>query len=174
PPSAASAPKSAAAPAPGPAKASPKDSPANAGPAAELKLKWPVGNKYTYRMDIAQNSDIKIAQMPNPIKQEVTMGMVNSMTVLKETENGGRQIEFQFLAQEMDMKMGEQSLSFDSKGESANDAQNPIAGPLRKLIGSKLKYLVDAAGKVEKIEGADELIKKLTSGGNAMGTQMMK
>jgi len=140
-----------------------------------LKLKWPVGNRYIYRMDIAQNQDIKIAQMPNSMKQEVNMGMNHALTVLKETEGGGHELELEFLAQEMDLKMGDMVMNFDSKSDSLNDAQNPFAGPMRKLIGSKLKYLMSADNKVEKIEGIGEFIKKLTAGGSpqaAMVTQM--
>lgn len=148
---------------------------ASTAPAAEagaengvrLQVKWPVGNRYIYRMDLEQNSTNNIPQMPRPMQQTVTMAMTYAINVLKETENGGRELEMEFLANEMEIKMGEQiMMAFDSK-ETKDAPQNPIAAPFRKMIGSKVKIQVDSTGKVERVVGLDEWLNSLAADGAA-------
>src|SRR5262245_24867151 len=57
--------------------------------AVEMKLKWPVGNRYTYRTEIDQDIQMKMPQMPNPMHQQVTMGQNYALSVLKETPDAG-------------------------------------------------------------------------------------
>jgi hypothetical protein len=64
------------------------------------------------------------------------------------------------------MRMGDQvMLKFDSQADPKDDAGNPIAVMMRKLVGAKVRILTDAAGKIEKIEGAKELKEKLAADG---------
>src|SRR5262245_4774437 len=96
-----------------------KRAPAAPTEAVELKMKWPVGNRYTYRMDIDQDIQIKMGQMPNPMHQQVAMGQNYALSVLKDTPEGGHEVEFEFISMEMDMRMNDKPMmSFDSKGES--------------------------------------------------------
>jgi hypothetical protein len=127
-----------------------------------LRAKWPVGNRYTYRLDLDQHVTNHIPQMPKPMQQDVTMGMTYALSVDQATANDGREISLEFLANEMEVKMGEQTvISFDSKESGKSDAQNPFAAPFRKMIGSKVKMLMNAKGEVEKV-AADEWRKSVT------------
>src|SRR6267142_1779909 len=54
----------------------------------ELKLKWPVGNRYIQRMDIVQSSEMTVPQAPQPVKQDVTMGGRSVMTFDSKGEAG--------------------------------------------------------------------------------------
>ena len=129
-----------------------------------LKVKWPVGARYVYRMDLDQHSTNKIPQMPQGIQQDVTMAMTYALSVVKETAGGGRELEMEFLANEMEVKMGPQvMISFDSKENSSNDAKNPLVAPFRKMIGSKLRMQVDADGKVEQVIGLQEWTDRLSA-----------
>ena len=129
-----------------------------------LKVKWPVGARYVYRMDLDQHSTTKFPQMPQGMKQDVTMAMTYALSVVKETADGGRDLEMEFLANEMEVKMGAQVvMSFDSKEDSSRDAQNPLAAPYRKMIGSKLHLQVDADGKVEQMVGLQEWIDRMSA-----------
>ena len=58
-------------------------------------------------------------------------------------------------------------MSFDSSQDTAADGGNPVAGVMRKLVGAKIKMLADANGKIEKVEGIQELADKL--GGDTGG-----
>ena len=120
-----------------------KSAPGKSGPSVELKVKWPVGNRYVYRIDIEQTVATKMPQMPKPMQQDVTMAQTYALSVLTETNNGGRQLELEFLSQELEVKMAEQTLmSFDSKGDASNDKQNPFAAPYRRMIGSRLTLIL--------------------------------
>jgi hypothetical protein len=141
-----------------------KSAPGKSGPSVELKVKWPVGNRYVYRMDIEQTVSTKMPQMPKPMRQDISMGQTYALSVLTETNNGGRQLELEFLSQELEVKMGEQTLmSFDSKGDASADKQNPLAAPYRRMIGSRLTIVVDSDNKVESVQGFDEWMEMVTS-----------
>lgn len=130
-----------------------------------LKVKWPTGNRYVYRMDLDQVSTNKIPGMPKPMIQGVTMAMTYAVSAVKDTPGGGRELEIEFLGNEMEIKMGEQVfISFDSKETAKGDAQNPFVAPYRKMIGSKLRMQVNADGKLDKIVGLKEWTDKVTEG----------
>ena len=154
-----------------PATASPAD--AKAG-AVLLKMKWPVGSRYTYRMDLDQHSTNNIPQMPQPMRQSVTMAMTYALTVLSETPDGGRELEMEFLANEMEVKMAEQVLiSFDSKEAAKNDAPNPFTTPFRKMIGSKIRLQTGPQGTVEKVVAMEEWLTALAGEGPGPAREMV-
>jgi hypothetical protein len=128
-----------------------------------LKVKWPLGARYVFRMDLDQHSASRIPGMPQPIKQDAIMALTYALSAVKETPGGGRELEVEFLASELEVKTGTQVvLSFDSKESSKNDDQNPIIAPYRKMIGSTLRMEVDAEGKVERVLGVQEWIDNLS------------
>ncbi len=140
----------------------------------ELKLKWPVGARYVQRMDLAQNSETRMAMAPKPIKQETTMGQEFALTVLAERPGGGCELQMEFMDMEMMSAMGDKVvLNFDSKGETGAEAQNPVAAMFRKMIGMKIKFLMDASHKVEKVEGFQEFRDKMTGGGSPQAQAMI-
>jgi uncharacterized protein DUF6263 len=126
----------------------------------ELKLKWPVGNRYVYRMEMHQNSEITPPGQANAMKQETEMSQEFGISVLKEREGGGRELEMEFLSQKMEMKMnGATMMTMDTKDPNA--VANPLLGQLAKMIGAKFKYLTRADGTVEKVEGVQEFLAKM-------------
>jgi hypothetical protein len=142
-------------------EAKPASAPATG--AVELQAKWPVGARYVYRLDTDQQMTNHIPMMPNPMEQHITMGMTYALSVLKETPEKGREIELEFLANEMEMKMGGQTvMSFDSKEPAAGEQGNPFVTPMRKMIGSKVHILLSADGTLDKIPNLQEWQKTLT------------
>ena len=139
--------------------------PADSATGVLLEMKWPVGNRYVYRMDVEQHSTNHIPQMPRPMQQTVVSATTYAMSVLKETEGGGRELEMEFLANEMEMTMGEQVIvSFDSKEKGeATGVQGMFAAPYRKMVGSKVRLLLNAAGQVDKVLNLDEWLNSLTA-----------
>jgi hypothetical protein len=140
--------------------------------AVELKLKWPVGERIVQDMDLKQNMELSIPGKSGPMKQDMTMGQEYGLTVLKETPDGGHEVEMEFLSARMSMAMGGLSLSYDSTKKTADDSANPAAAAVQKpladmfgkIIGSKIQYFLDASNEVERIEGVDELVNRLSSG----------
>jgi hypothetical protein len=137
-----------------------------------LKAKWPVGNRYVYRMDLDQHSTNRIPQMPKPVQQDVTMAMTYALSVTKATPDDGREVEFEFLANEMEVKMGDQVLlSFDSKEKG--DGQNPMMAPYRKMIGSKLQMVLGPDGKVKEVVNLDDWLANIQGDAGGPAGQML-
>jgi hypothetical protein len=83
---------------------------------------------------------------------------------LKARPEGGSELELEFLSIEMDVTMGGNPvMAYDSKGESLDDSKNPVASMFRSLIGTRLKFLLDASNRVEKIEGINEFSNRLSA-----------
>ncbi|HMP83322.1 MAG TPA: DUF6263 family protein [Verrucomicrobiota bacterium] len=129
---------------------------------AELKVKWPIGTTYSMRMELDQTSETKVPNQPEPIQQAVKMTQDFDMSAVKELANGGRQLELQFKGLTMTVSQeGQQVMNFDSARSESGDAGNPIVPLLRKMVGARLLYVIDASGKVEKVEGVSELMTRI-------------
>jgi hypothetical protein len=136
----------------------------------ELKLKWPLGERIVQDMDMKMNMEFSIPGRPVPMKQDMTMEQEYGLTVLKENPDGGHEVEMEFLSAQMGMVMGgKKLLDYDSAKKSSADKANPVADMFGKIIGSKIQYFLDASNEVERIEGVDELVNRLSSGGQADG-----
>ena len=141
----------------------------------ELKVKWPVGERVVQSLEMKQTADISVPNQPNPLKQEMTMGQEYGLTVLKETPEGGREVEMEFLGVQMAMSMGGKPMfNYDSSKKSADDAKNPVAAMFQKIVGAKLQYFMDASNRVDRIEGIDALVGQLESGGRPDMTTGLK
>lgn len=140
--------------------------------AVELKLKLPVGARYPMRIEVAQKSEMRIPSQPKPMLQETALNQEMHFTVLKEYEGGGRELELEFSDVDMTVNMnGREAMTFDSRGESLGDADNPAASAFRRMVGAKLKYLMDSSNHVTKVEGWSELVAKMTAG--SAGARML-
>jgi hypothetical protein len=134
----------------------------------ELKLKWPQGERIVQDMDMKMNMEISIPGRPVPMKQDMAMGQGYQLTVLKENPDGGHEVEMEFLSARMGMTMGGKNLlDYDSTKTSSADKTNPVADMFGKIVGSKIQYFLDASNEVERVEGVDELVNRLSSGAQA-------
>ncbi|MGH7992878.1 MAG: DUF6263 family protein, partial [Limisphaerales bacterium] len=132
----------------------------------DMKIKWTVGRKYPMRIELAQSTKTEVPNQPQPVVQETKLTQGFDMSALKELENGGRQLELKFETETMNVSQGGQNvLSFDSLQSPAQDTNNPVAPVLRAMIGSRIQYFTDANGKVERMEGVDELAKRVAATG---------
>jgi hypothetical protein len=135
-------------------------------PTYEFKVKWPVGKRFAQRTEMNQESLITAPGAPQPMKQDLQTSQEMGVSILKERDGGGREIEVEFLAQKTETKFAGKAVpkaSFDSKADPKSDAVNPSGPALRKLMGSKITFITDAEGKVKSVEGYQEFIKKLTN-----------
>jgi hypothetical protein len=146
----------------------------------ELKLKWAMGERVVMNMDMKQNMEMFIPNQPRSMKQDMTLGQKYGLTVLKETPGGGHEVEMEYLSARMAMEMGgKKMLDYDSDKKPGSDKANPMVGQMAdmfgKIIGSKIQYFLDASNEVERIEGVDEMMNRLSSGGKAdPGAEMFK
>ena len=138
-----------------------------------MKLKWELGKRYEQLMETSQASAMNLPGSPQPIQQEVKQTQNVSLTVLKETDGGGRELEMEIVGMTLSTKAGGRNvLEFDSK--KPDDAANPATPILRKMVGMRVKFLTDAAGKIQSVEGFQETLDRITAGASAMEQGMIK
>ena len=141
----------------------------------EMKIKWAVGKKYVMRMELNQETETTVPSQPQPMTQDLKLAQDFDISALKELDNGGWQLELEFEDATMDVSQGGRSvLSFDSAQSSAADTNNPVAPILRAMIGAHLQYFTDADGKVEKIEGVEDMVNRVAATGNPQQQAMFK
>jgi hypothetical protein len=134
----------------------------------ELKLKWPLGERVVQDMDMKQNMEFAIPGQPNPMKQDMTMGQEYGLTVLKETPDGGHEVEMEFLSARLGMKMGDKTMmDYDSAKKATTDKPNQLADMFGKIVGSKIQLFLDASNEVQRVEGVDDLMSRLSTGAQA-------
>jgi len=123
-----------------------------------------VGKKYPMRVEVTQSIKTDVPNQSQPEVQEVKINQGFDISAVKELENGGRQLEMRFENEKIDVLQGSQSvLNFDSTQSTAEDANNPAAPVLRAALGSPIQYFTDANGKVERMEGVDELTRRVAA-----------
>jgi hypothetical protein len=148
----------AASPAEAASPAQAADSPAN------LKIKWTPGKTVGMRMEFSQETDTKVPNQPDQGTMDVKLAQDFNLSAIKKLDNGGWELGLEFENQTMDVSQGGRSLvTFDSAQSSALESNNPVAPMLRAMIGARLQYFTDAAGKVEKMDGLDELMKRISA-----------
>jgi Family of unknown function (DUF6263) len=129
------------------------------GGPAEMKIKWEIGKKYAMNMEIDH--------VDMPINQQVKFTQDFEISVLKNLDNGGWELELRFGNQTLNIiQGGREVLSFDSMQSPAQDANNPAAPILRAITGARLQYFTDASGRVEKVEGDDDLENRIAAAEN--------
>jgi hypothetical protein len=139
----------------------------------ELKLKWNVGKQYNEQMTMTQNMEMAVPGNPDPMHQQMELKQNYALSVLKERAEGGVVLELKFVSQKMSSKMdGKEMMSFDSTSSPSSDGANPAAATFRKIIGAHVRFLVDANGKIDKVEGYDDFINQI-SGSAAPEAQLM-
>lgn len=134
----------------------------------EFKLKWPLGERIEQDMDMKMKSEISMPGQPAPMKQDTTIGQAYGLTVLQANPDGTHEIELDFLNARMGMKMGDKTLlDYDSTKPPEVGKPNPVADVFGKIVGSKIRYYLDASNSVERVEGIDEMMNRLATGPNA-------
>lgn len=162
-------------------QAAPASAPVDSTAAADsaeslvLKPKWPVGSRSVYRMESDQQSTNKVPQLPTPMQQRVRSSMTYALSVLKETADGGREVELEILDNAMEITMaGQTVLNFDSKKPSElAGPQAMIAAPFRKMAGSKVRLQLNPDGSLEEVLNLDEWMQSLAGDAqNPMGAML--
>ena len=134
------------------------------GVEAVLKYKWPVGKSYVFDFDYKQDTALLLQGRSNTVDEAVTMGSQSQVTVLSGTPDGGHELELQALSARMSIKMGDDTiLDYDSANESAADQTNGVANVFGQIVGSKIRYIVNASNNVEQVKGMEELVQRIQS-----------
>jgi hypothetical protein len=133
-------------------------------PAVELKVKWP-GKKAVQRMAITSTAQMNMPKTKQPVAQVTDMSLDYSIIALKQREDGGHEIEVEFVSTKMESKVGDRVyVSFDSQRDSAKQAADVVTSALRKIVGAKLRYVLGPDNKVEKLDGYEDFMVRIARG----------
>jgi len=145
------------------------------GGPAEMRIKWPVGKTYSVHMELL-STETEVPDQPRRAGK-VKFAQDFDISVLKETDDGGRQLELTFEDETVDVFQGNHNvLNFDSTQNPAKNANNPVAPIFHAIIGGRIESFTDADGKVQKIEGMDKLTSQINhaAAGNLPAVEMVK
>lgn len=130
----------------------------------ELKEKWPAGKKFVLDYDLKQDTALLLQGRSNTVDETVTLGNRLRNTVVRETSDGGHELEAEFLGAWMSIKMGDDMiLDYNSANPSAANQTNGVAAVFGNIVGSKLRYFRDANNDATQLEGVDELVQRIQS-----------
>jgi len=144
-----------------------KLSPSSITPSAglvELKLKWPPDKCYVADYDFKQNTALLLQGRSNTVNEAITLGYQLGHTAVQENPDGGHELELEILSTRMGIKMGDDTiLDYDSAHKSAAYPTNGVAAVFGKVVGSKLRYFLNASNDAERLEGVGELVQRIQS-----------
>jgi hypothetical protein len=126
-----------------------------------MAIKFPPGRvqKMTTTMDMDQT--MSGGPLPAAMKQKMKMGMDATLKVVS-ADNSGATVEVTYDQVRMSMSMAGKEMSFDSSKDkaSADNLLSDVAG----ILGVKLTLRFGPDGIVNKVEGTDAMMKKLSTG----------
>jgi hypothetical protein len=108
-----------------------------------------------------------------PIAQVTDMSWDYAINTLKQRDDGGHEVELEFVGTKMESKVGERVyLSFDSARDATKETKDAITPALRKLVGAKLHYTFGPDNKLEKVDGYDDFMVRIARG--SKNSEMLK
>jgi hypothetical protein len=141
-------------------------------PAVELKAKWSPGKKIVQRMTISARNGS--ADQQSSRGQQVTdMSWDYSVTTLKQSDDGGHELELEFVSTKIEAKAGDRVyMSFDSAHDDGKETKDPFTPAFRKLVGAKVRYVLGPDGKVKTLDGYDDFMVRIARG--SKNSEMLK
>jgi Family of unknown function (DUF6263) len=136
-----------------------------------LAIKFPAGQVDKFAMTMDMDQTITSDALPGPQKTSAKMGMDMLLKVL-ESDDKGAKVELTFDRMNIKMSMFGQEIAFDSAKDKPA-ASNPLSA-IGTIVGSKLTMHFTPGGKVDKVEGVDDVVKKLSAQPGAGAGQMLK
>jgi RNA polymerase sigma factor (sigma-70 family) len=131
----------------------------------EMQTQWQMGKKYSMHKEDIQTTETKNPGQAKPVKQVQKKTEDFCFFPVRELDNGGWQLQLEFESLALAVTMGDRKVfEADSTQKPAQDARNPVGARLRKMAGARLEYFTDANGKVEKMNGYQELVTRVAGG----------
>jgi hypothetical protein len=131
-----------------------------AGP-VELKQKWPQGARIVKEMDLKQIMQIQTLGKSNPREHKLYLTSQYAYTVARELPGGSREVELQHLSFKMEYESGDGFLWQYDSGRTSAVNESPVSDLFKTIMDAKVRYFLDANNQVERMEGVDELVKRL-------------
>lgn len=141
--------------------AKPAATDAERGPVV-MEMKWQVGKRYAMHREQTQMTGTKQPDRPKPGTQSVKMTQDLDFVLLKELDGGGWQLQLEFKRLTLEVFEGDRlTLSANSDPDPAREAGQAVEAQLRRMVGARLQYFLDANCKVQRMEGYPELVNRV-------------
>jgi len=134
----------------------------------ELKLKWPpVGQRIVLDIETKRTGEYTTPNLPAPappdvLKEAATREKKYALTVLQASPEAGHEVELEFLSIRDRTDLGGRTkLDYDSTRKASAPDTNSLASLYGKVVGSKIRFFLNARNEVERMEGMDELKQRL-------------
>jgi hypothetical protein len=132
-----------------------------------VRLEWKFDKDKTFYQTMSTVTSQKMKVMGMDIVQEQKQVFVFSWTPLANESNGDWIIRQKIEAVEMSIDIGGNKIEFDS---AKPNKDNPLGEFFTALVGTEFKLTIGRDYKVNKIDGREEFIKKLTTANPTMST----
>ncbi|MFM1768999.1 MAG: hypothetical protein RJA22_1528 [Verrucomicrobiota bacterium] len=140
---------------------------------ADLRLKWPAGRPQHQRLSLTMNTETGGGPTPGPVRQDVALSMEYTLAPAGLREGGGQELEMTL--GDLDMAVssgGREVLRFDTRAAAAG-GETGTATLMRGLVGVRLKCLLNASNRVERVEGWRDPLRQASASAPAAGRGAM-
>jgi hypothetical protein len=138
----------------------------DAGP---VTLKWKFEKDKPFYQEMTTETNQTMTVMGQDVKQTQKQTFYFSWTP-KEQKDGNWVVKQKIEGVKMDINIGGNPVTFDSTKDQGT--ANPLADFFKALVGSEFTLTVTPEGKVTKIEGREDFVKKLTSANQNMAPML--
>jgi hypothetical protein len=134
-------------------------------PPVTMRPVWKVGQRYIYRVDAVNSTQVPRRNTSRIIRADVTVGQDLGLTVTNELADGSRIIQLELLSIQMETAADDRvTTAFDSENRTLVYEDNNLAERLEKLVGASLAFHVSPENRIKKIEGAKEFSARMAGG----------
>src|SRR6266850_1155434 len=128
-------------------------------PPVALQVNWQTGGRYVMRMEMKENSDSRQGRGGRGGAQQTTLAHEYAVTVTNAPTAGKRGLEVELLSIEIEETMGGRTLlTYDSQNRVVGTGGNPAAEALARIVGGRIRYLLDASNRVIAEEGMNDFL----------------
>jgi hypothetical protein len=139
-----------------------------------IKLAWKFEKDKTFYQEMKTETKQTMKVMNQEITQNQEQTFYFSWTPKEQDKDKNWVISQKIEGIKMNINIGGNPVTYDStKGDAAGGTANPLADFFKALIGSEFKLTVNPTdGKVLKIEGREEFVKRLVSANQQMAPML--
>jgi len=127
-----------------------------------MQTQWQIGKKYLMHKEDVQTTEMKNPGQAKPVKQVQKLSQDLYYFPIRKLDNDGWQLQLELGSLALVVTNGDRKVfAADSTQNPAQDARNPVGARLRKMTGARMEYFTDANGKVEQMNGYQELVTRV-------------
>jgi hypothetical protein len=139
----------------------------------KAKLEWKFTPGSTFYQDLTTTTNQNMKVMGQDVSQKQSQTFYFSWTPQGDKDKDGNWTLLQkIIGVKMNITINDQTISFDS--QNTGGTNSALAEFFKALIDSEFKLTIDKSGKVTKVEGRDEFIKKLGAANQQMEPLLRK